>query len=142
MAVLGVRGLLEDDPDTAGTQTEGVWNVVYNVPLNDSDGPHDMDAGSVATWGQAVAPSDATAVLPRTAGSTPATGTTVTAPDPRTPGPAPPSRLWTSKADSSIKLSPVAGISSTGYDEFGHVVRGAVDEQPGSALCGRPPTTS
>ncbi|MBA3743585.1 DNRLRE domain-containing protein [Sporichthya sp.] len=118
------RGLLEDDPNTAGTQTDGVWNLVYDVPLSTSgtaslNGPAAMQTGDVAAWGQSVAPVDATAVLAPDAGfsGTHSAGRSASA--------------WTRAMTTYLDVEgrqvnqgiPGGGISSLGYDDFGNTVR-------------------
>lgn len=46
----------------AGTKT----TIAYGVPVSGSGAPYDMSAGSIAKWGQADLPVDATAVFPPT----------------------------------------------------------------------------
>ncbi|MFI6402303.1 DNRLRE domain-containing protein [Streptomyces sp. NPDC050548] len=49
-------GATLDDPDTTTT-------IVYDVPLDGDTAPHQMTGTDVATWGQDIAPTDATAVF-------------------------------------------------------------------------------
>ncbi|MFI6249947.1 DNRLRE domain-containing protein [Streptomyces sp. NPDC051016] len=98
---------------TSGTATT---TVVYDVPLSGSTAPYQMDAGTLATWAQDEAPTDATAVFP--ADSVPASHTgsdlaasaydraTVTYID--------------ANGEETDAAKPGGSITTTGYDEFGN----------------------
>ncbi|MFJ5933115.1 DNRLRE domain-containing protein [Streptomyces sp. NPDC093071] len=61
-------------PGTADVvEGDAVTSVVYDVPLSGTTAPYDMSIGTIRTWGQTEAPTDATAVL--APGSVPASHT-------------------------------------------------------------------
>ncbi|MGW2618912.1 DNRLRE domain-containing protein [Streptomyces sp. NPDC001500] len=92
--------------------------VLYDVPLSGAGAPHQMDADTVATWGQAEAPTDATAVFP--ADSVPASnaGSDLTAGDY--------TRATITYIDAdgeqTDSATPGGALSATDHDEYGHEV--------------------
>lgn len=67
-------------PGSATTQQgEAVTTVVYDVPLTGATAPYRMGAADVKAWGQAGAPTDATAVFPADSVPTAGTGAGLTA---------------------------------------------------------------
>ncbi|WP_079025030.1 DNRLRE domain-containing protein [Streptomyces leeuwenhoekii] len=102
---------------TSGTATT---TVVYDVPLSGDSAPYQMDAGTVATWGQEQAPTDATAIFP--ADSVPASSTggdlTAGAYDRATI-----SYINANGAETNA-VSPGGAITTAEYDSHGNEVAG------------------
>ncbi|MFJ1802055.1 RHS repeat-associated core domain-containing protein [Streptomyces sp. NPDC088180] len=108
-------------PGTVDTvEGQAVTSIVYEVPLTGSAAPHKMGAADVKAWGQAHAPTDATAVFP--ADSVPAghTGNQLTAADYRRAG----IHYLTASGDLANAAAPGGHISASENDRFGNAVRG------------------
>ncbi|MEU8522214.1 DNRLRE domain-containing protein [Streptomyces sp. NPDC048577] len=103
----------ELDGNTAQT------SVVYGVPLTGTKAPAAMGTGDVQKWGQADAPSDATAVLPTDTRPASHDGANLTAGDYR--------RAMVHYLNASGRevntLDPGKHITTTEYDRFGNAVR-------------------
>ncbi|WP_306425463.1 DNRLRE domain-containing protein [Streptomyces hilarionis] len=92
--------------------------VLYDVPLSGARAPHQMDAATVAGWGQTEAPTDATAVFP--ADSVPASnsGSDLTAGDY--------TRATITYIDADGEqtdaATPGGAVSATDHDAYGHEI--------------------
>ncbi|MGW2282473.1 DNRLRE domain-containing protein [Streptomyces sp. NPDC001770] len=97
----------------SGTATT---TVVYDVPLSGTAAPYQMDAGTVAGWSQAEAPTDATGVFPADSVPASSAGSGLTAGDY--------SRATityiNADGEETNSATPGGAITATGYDEFGH----------------------
>ncbi|WP_306457902.1 DNRLRE domain-containing protein [Streptomyces sp. SA15] len=100
---------------TSGTATT---TVVYDIPLTGTGAPHQMDAGTVATWGQAEAPTDATAVFPADSVPASSTGSNLTA------GTYARATITYINADGeqTNAATPGGAITVADHDEYGHEV--------------------
>ncbi|MGW2965060.1 DNRLRE domain-containing protein [Streptomyces sp. NPDC001220] len=98
---------------------EAATSVVYDVPLTGSTAPNTMGTSAVRTWGQASAPTDATAVLPADAVPASNSGSALSAADYR--------RATVHYLDASGRTvntaAPGGRIATTEYDRFGNTVR-------------------
>ncbi|MFJ9629212.1 DNRLRE domain-containing protein [Streptomyces sp. NPDC101175] len=103
------------DSTTSGT---GATTVVYDVPLSGTTAPYQMDAGTVATWAQGEAPTDATAVFP--ADSVPAYSTgsdlAATSYDRAT------ITYINASGQETNTAEPGGSITTTEHDEYGNTV--------------------
>ncbi|SHI05463.1 DNRLRE domain-containing protein [Streptomyces sp. 3214.6] len=100
---------------TSGT---AATTVVYDVPLSGSTAPYQMDAATVAGWGQDEAPTDATAVFPADSVPSANAGSGLTS---SSYGRATVTYIDADGAETNT-AKPGGAISTTGHDEFGNTV--------------------
>ncbi|MEH0419426.1 DNRLRE domain-containing protein [Streptomyces sp. B21-083] len=98
---------------TSGT---AATTVVYDVPLSGTTAPHQMDATTTATWAQAEAPTDATAIFPADSVPTSSTGSDLTA---TSYGRATVTYI-DANGEETNSASPGGGITTTERDVFGN----------------------
>lgn len=110
------QALAEGTTNTpSGTATT---TVVYDVPLSGTAAPHQMNTDTIATWAQAEAPTDATAVFPADSVPSSSTGSALTS------GSYARATVTYIDADGqeSNVATPGGAITATSHDEYGHQV--------------------
>lgn len=100
------------------TSGEATTTVVYDVPLSGAGAPHQTDAGTVATWGQDEAPTDATAVFPADSVPASSTGSDLTAGDYTRAT----VTYINADGEQTDLATPGGAMAVTGHDEYGHEV--------------------
>ncbi|MHC3473272.1 DNRLRE domain-containing protein [Streptomyces sp. 7R007] len=102
----------------SATRQGATTTVVYDVPLTGSAAPHQMDADTVAGWGQTEAPTDATAVFPADSVPASSTGGSLAAGDYTR------ATLTYVNADGeeTNSATPGGALTAADHDEYGHEV--------------------
>ncbi len=113
---------------------EAKTSIVYGVPLSGSNAPYAMGSQDVQAWGQAVSPTDATAIFPADMVPASNTGGQLAATDY--------GRATVHYLDASGRevntIDPARNVTTTEYDKFGNEIRSLSAANRALALGGTP----